>query len=108
MMTKVKDKHTPGKWRARTDGFRGQACVQTEINRKLFVIADAAADVAGIYPFIPIKQRRANARLMSAAPEMLSALRLAKEYLTANFGDNCAEVEEIDAALKKATGSARV
>ena len=43
----------------------------------------------------------ANARLIAAAPEMLEALKLARQIWSAS--DSCAEIDAIDAAIAKAT-----
>lgn len=98
--------HTPGPWRVRTHEEGGEVV-------GCFV---AANDVNG-YPYdaqimgddeyrgAPGREL-ADAHLISAAPEMLEALRFAREWIIEHreVGKNAMTLGAINAAIKKAEG----
>lgn len=91
-------KHTPGPWALR-DTHIGILCKDVESQ----CFGMLMADIAHVDPF-DLPEWKANARLISAAPELLEAL---KKYQAFNRLKNDRDVELFDLgerALKKATG----
>jgi hypothetical protein len=92
-------KHTPGPWTAKMSKWHEESLlVQAGMpsNRVLARFGSATE---------PLDDTdRANARLISAAPEMLEALKLVRESgLADEYGASAVE-DAINAAIKKATG----
>jgi hypothetical protein len=92
-------KHTPGPWTAKMSKWHEEPLlVQAGMpsNRVLARFGSATE---------PLDDTdRANARLISAAPEMLEALKLVRESgLADEYGASAVE-DAINAAIKKATG----
>ncbi|MEW6163615.1 MAG: hypothetical protein AB1642_00990 [Pseudomonadota bacterium] len=95
----MNQKHTPGPW-------------HVDVSKSFYVFAcGSLAEQAGVGngPFICNASTQENARLIAAAPELLSALRIAEDFMS-GFEDD--EVQEgmvtklagIRAAITKATG----
>jgi hypothetical protein len=78
--------HTPGTWADRWDEDGGA-----------FVTGDGTviADMVG-----PKERRKANARLIASAPELLKALKYARRFLRGIDHD----VDYVDAVIAKAEG----
>ena len=94
--------HTPGPWVIYDDGPDGSDVILAHIDEENYDIAYIAADER------PEDEKKANARLIAAAPDLLEALRAAVEYLgcalrganlKATGYDREAGVEEYQAAL---------
>lgn len=87
-------KHTPGPWR--TNGprvYRDDLDGATLICEALPLDYDASG-----------AERRANARLIAAAPELLAAAHRCIAALEANGAPNCEAVKELRAAISKTEG----
>lgn len=70
-------KHTPGKWRIRTPCGEGECEVFSVVD----IHAHIVARVSGIsLSAIPPKERKANARLIAAAPDLLAACKQVVAY----------------------------
>ena len=99
-----KTEHTPGPWKA-----------QDESNYSAPIIEGDGRPVAEVYGD-GLEQRKANARLIAAAPDLLEALKtLFREcaMVHKHWGENCnqaaadAAVTKANAAIFKAEGTAR-
>lgn len=77
MTTESRSKHTPGPWRARTEG--------TELNPDWIAVFNStgkwALATANQSAGIDREEAKANARLIAAAPEMLDALENAVQTI---------------------------
>lgn len=107
-------KHTPGPWYAMTresGGLLDQAtvCSEHETDGEPTFIADTM----GLDGEVPLEQRKANARLMAAAPDMLKALTDAIPALVRMHGMTAAgknrslrlaQLNAARAAISKAEG----
>lgn len=82
-------KHTPGEWFWRDDVNTGEYDLSPGVLTTNLTDGTPWGDEID----------RANARLIAAAPEMLEALKLARDALGAN-----AARDTVDAAIAKATG----
>lgn len=86
-------KHTPGPWgyfRHYPEGTWHIAASPMNYTKGQHCIADVDTED--------------NARLMHAAPELLEALKKARRFVLLSQEPVGAELDEIDAAVKKATG----
>lgn len=85
-------KHTPGPWK--TDGL------QITCDSDIHTIAECSE-------WLPEFQdeRRANARLIAASPDLLHALEMVSEWADATNGLSSGVRLVVDAAITKATGS---
>jgi hypothetical protein len=102
-----KEKFTPGPWTIYDDGHKDDASdiVMAQIDGENY-------DVCHIAPEIPISERKANACLIAAAPDMLEALQLVVERLSVyvhkmNIKNNFREKVAMEAArtaISKALG----
>lgn len=97
--------HTPGPWIYDDDGM---IYAEVESLGKFFSVkvCDPHADK------LDIDEREANARLIAAAPELLAALRVAREYMDAHEDASGYESDKrtrdlaaIDAAISRAEGT---
>ena len=98
------NKHTPEPWKVYSDGT------------KTFVASSSAGRVVavGLYDEsadTPIEEVDANARLIAAAPELLSAAETAVEIIRDSYGQDevdipcdCQAVNVLERAIKKAKG----
>ena len=80
--------HTPGPWNAET-----------------FCVWAGDKYVAATQTGIPEEEQQANAKLIAAAPELLEALKAAKQYLAFHSSEGCEPVplQRVRAAIKAAT-----
>ena len=89
--------HTPGPWEVSLTGGR---------ERAVFKVDDPGGQICkfpGPLFGRTAETKHANARLIAAAPDMLVALKQARDILTAHC--NWQDVAFIDAAIAKAEGS---
>lgn len=91
--------HSPGKWVAIHNG----AFWEIRIEGKIHGIADTCASEPGNYESV---LQEANARLISAAPDMFDVIQDAIKYMKARHRGSAmpAWVTEARTALKKAKG----
>nr|WP_313011673.1 hypothetical protein [Brucella intermedia] len=93
--------HTPGPWEAHISDVRGTLCV---VAAGTWICGEIWNDVAPL----PEREAKANAHLISAAPELFEALDMARRYmktcLGSSFWDGPNPYPIIDAALAKARG----
>ncbi len=100
-------KHTPGPWKATISKSRidGVAVVfRIDCAKRISIVGGQSQEHLG-RDGVHEEECRANAQLIAAAPELLEALQIARDY--AAFAN--AEPDDlalIDAALTKATGGA--
>ena len=99
-------KHTKGKWEAQL--LKADGVV---IKKDAWEIRTPEYDVATEIPQSAPIRREADARLISAAPELLEALIDAKEHLEyCGYGDSyerkCAESEGLEDKINKAIAKA--
>ena len=102
-------KHTPGPWTAAGPGIRETAGKDPRI---MVLHPDGVRLIATTHEgctrpdgaTICKDEQRANARLIAAAPELLAALKHARDYL---LGDNCGPLTKaMESAIAKAEGGA--
>lgn len=91
-MSNEKKEHTPGPWKVRRDENVFDVITQNGNG----ITACSCADR------IDVKEDEANARLIAAAPDMLSALKEAQEIIQRTTGNVSWVVEK---AIAKATGN---
>lgn len=110
----MNDKHTPGPWRP--NGLMVE--VANGMALQVAAVRSCQSDDVTVAVYAPaignaprtMEQARANARLISAAPDMLEALRMARAAIDSYQrmdGQVCetAATRAIDAAIAKATGT---
>ncbi len=97
----IKQSHTPGPWVSRNNSvFRGGKCICSNVNAASPTPQNIAEDVA---------MSIANARLISAAPELLEALQHIEEYWNRDSNEQAMTdalwhiIETAQAAIAKAT-----
>jgi len=88
-------KHTPGPWAYQEDSDAYTHIVRGPNNRFICQLNQSTS-----------AEIEANARLIAAAPELLSALQVAELALRERGLRTCGEYKQIEAALAKATGEA--
>jgi hypothetical protein len=100
--------HTPGPWYAMTNesgGLFDQANVFSEHDNSdgepTFI-----ADTLGVDDEIPLEERKANARLIAAALDMLHALEMVRDANKTDPHIPPAALATIEAAIAKARGAA--
>ncbi len=86
-------KHTPGPWFAASEGSYKVASVTSNTG----IYADTLPEAAQI---------AADARLIAAAPDLLEALKAARRFVVSSHEPVGSELDDIDAAIAKAEGSA--
>lgn len=84
-----KAKHTPGPWEA-VDSMT----VRTPFSAGGFMVCNLPCHT-------PDDERRANACLIAAAPELLEALTMALPYVECSSGDECYKPGAIDKICKQ-------
>lgn len=92
--------HTPGPWKlfdGKTSSEKGGQLIISGLPR-LDIIAKVYADTATFGEFTP------DARLLAAAPNLLAALKLCREWLMEEKGSWRGTMDQIDAAIAKAEG----
>jgi len=95
--TVKKPKHTPGPWHQCGEGIRDNS-------GKCPGLIGQATDLWWSVK-TPIAERRANARLMAAAPCLLAALQQWQEFARNNYAaGDVSFMAATDAAILKATG----
>ena len=67
--------HTPGPWTIYDDGTDEESSDIVMARKE-----DENYDICAIYPELPVAERKANARLIAAAPDMLAALENVVKY----------------------------
>ena len=100
-------KHTPGPWLR--DDCSGLDCdVRAASGRKVALCWGLASNNATNYRADYRAECDANAHLIAAAPELLEALQLGKDFLIGSTAWTQAQVDELTekicAAIAKATG----
>ena len=96
-------KHTPGPWKRCGEDRDGCPCGLVYATGADFGIATTYLSEYGFEAPMPdVEARKANARLIAAAPEMLETL----EWLDSIGGLGATPHERIRAAIAKATGAA--
>lgn len=105
--TEAKASHTPGPWLIESD-YNEDGSDLIVMAEQAYVIADTRHESCGI---VDADECYANARLISAAPELLEALKGLLRRIDDHFGSPDAshdwkEQEAARAALSKATGGA--
>ena len=85
--------HTPGPWKVASGPFGATVFVGEEENPR--IVSDAAASDP---------ENVANARLIAAAPDLLAALREARERMMGGSPAIRRLIERTDAAIAKAEG----
>ena len=101
----METKHTPGPWHVEHHS-RGSCEVRItrpKESKGLGPVAYALMDLAGAMTAERISEMKANARLIAAAPELLEALQIAREF-AAYAQAEPADLTLIDAAIAKAVG----
>lgn len=96
----MKTKHTKGPWFLFDDGNREDSSDIITVPGE-----DGSEDVAIIPTDLPLKQRKANARLIAAAPDLLKALELlmdCRTCTTKNKWDKAGRLAKV--AIEKAGG----
>jgi hypothetical protein len=98
-------KHTPGPWRIKSDPMHFDTLTTVEGGaigaRKPFGV-QMIVQVGGDSDF---HEAEANARLIAAAPDLLKALKKARRFVLSSDEPVCTELDDIDAAIAKATGT---
>jgi len=100
----MKAKHTPGKWIFKKGGNFSGTYVNYVMSGNINI-----AQTRGNIDKIPMGENEANAKLIAAAPDMFTALMVAKAHLEyaiefgAGAGGESKAIEIIDKAIKKAT-----
>lgn len=89
-------KHTPGPWEA-TSGYSPEV----RAGEALICAPKARTDGIGGQSLGEIK---ANASLIAAAPDLLEALKYARNIVAHDLGDDSAHLVPLDAAIAKAEG----
>jgi len=99
--------HTPGPWSVCYD-HPDQKCRDSiaYIRAPHTEDFDCGAETAVVYGCKGNEERRANARLMAAAPDLLDALRVAYSDIQRLPGHTIDMLGRIEAAVVKATGEA--
>lgn len=101
----MKTKHTPGKWELNQVGVRASICINPQDPMQ-------TDNIASLYGSMEDPEIRANANLMSAAPELLeAAASLLHRYVSLVECGDCgmwnpheeSDVIKAKAAIKKAT-----
>ena len=95
--TVKKPAHTPGPWHLCGEGIRDST---PKFSGLIGQATDLWANVK-----TPISERKANARLMAAAPCLLAALLQWQEFARNNYADEIPWMAATDAAILKATGA---
>lgn len=88
-------KHTPGPWK------------QHLVDETLIVASDRTTVASTSIDYDKAETAEANARLIAAAPELLEALKIARDYIGANLGTYAqagADFDKVSAAIAKAEG----
>lgn len=107
--------HTPGPWFLYTDQVAPPTILAGEqVESPFGVCTEAGDEIASVWcgssvgHEISVDEANANAQLLAAAPDMLSAIRSSLGSLEAEFGKGRAEVNfpELYAAIAKAEGAA--
>ena len=93
--------HTPGPWRVCKNA---PSLIEADIGHADGLHRTIAQALDPI-PHIGVAAVNANARLISAAPDLLKALKNARDLLRADGYAAGATMDEIDAAIAKATGA---
>lgn len=98
-------KHTPGPWEAQPEeAHRDYIRIRgTQLGLRYKV----ANVLCPMYPGVAdaeLLETRANARLIAAAPELLEALKVAREWIVLALTADRPERIQIDAAIAKAEG----
>jgi len=113
---KTETRYTPGPWRYIREAISGmQDGYNIMGNRSIPLIATAAIkpdgdELNGHEPAYKESEARANARLISAAPDLLAALKEAEKHLSNicpnryNGGEALSTLSQARAAIAKATG----
>lgn len=96
-------KHTPGPWKIHTKQVPNGYKFEIEVD--LCLIATCYGSTNCMWDFVPgANQGNANARLISAAPDLLEALQLAHATLCGANMNEKVVAKKVMAAIVKATG----
>lgn len=91
-------KHTPGPWKVNDLGYVGTA--ESESGWTLISVPAAEIEADGHFIKLPPdEEQKANARLIAAAPELLSTLQAASAQLDSACRDFAALVETSEACM---------
>ena len=94
-------KHTAGPWEAVGNLVRSPMCQPEGLPRGVQI-----AECRDSYFLLHTDEARANARLVSAAPDLLEALKLAVRQNSHDMVMTSEELRKCEAAVAKATGAA--
>lgn len=112
--TKQTSKHTAGEWKLTkgTNGFCDTWQVHIETPTRAMTIADCGAIVNKVFSdstesmpvMVENKERKANARLIASAPDLLDACESALEYIESSNGIMSFTADKLRQAIAKAKG----
>jgi hypothetical protein len=97
-------KHTPGPWTAHRDPCHFDTLSDVRGGAKRDAQGISSQLMVSVGGFAEWKEQEANARLISAAPDLLDMLCLAADYLNGNGWEGDPRMAPIMAAIDKARG----
>ena len=105
-MNREEIKHTPGPWTVgETRRYKHSGGVDgTEVAVHYGTAENRGNCIAFAYGHGARGDAEADARLIAAAPDLLEALKKARRYVVSSHEPVGAELDDIDAAIAKATG----
>lgn len=98
--------HTPGPW-IKDSGIDAQASVTVELSHSVYIPPGIGQDFGSKVYFAANRfnpSLEANARLIAAAPDLLEALNLTYELLSAGQPLGSEDMAQLSAAIAKARG----